>query len=114
MIKEFKGYKINTIFSDIILASTILIIFIIMYFNGYNLNYYSCHADHNEAYQCKNPFYNEATAWQGQEYLMQGDYGPNPNKTVYLAELIVFALVICCLIINHLVYNRGFKIEVKE
>lgn len=110
------GYKFDKWIFQIAMWLIFGLMFYIAWSNNFNLNYYSCSAAPTSPLMekgCENPFY-EPADWTNEKYLPPGEYGfkPGPlfNNIKWIA--IVFFLVAGGL--NHLIYNRKFKLKEVE
>lgn len=105
-------------------------LFYIAWSNNFEMNYFKCERMHmsdgsflnekiidaenfgNEALTCKNPFYKPIT-WQNYERLLPGEYGFKPNFLFKSAIYVSFGLLALAFILNHLIYNKKFRLDLK-
>src|SRR4030042_4108789 len=75
-------YKIDRFIANGAMLLIFAHLFLVAYTYNFNLDYYSCggtNTGQTFIEGCQNPFYSEATAWKGQEYLAPGEYGFKPT-----------------------------------
>jgi hypothetical protein len=104
------GYKIDRRIFNFCMIFIFAWLFFVAYHYDFNLDYFECIAPSmNQAVTCKNPFYHPAD-WKTYQELPPGVYGQKPTflfKTVYWLP---FVAIFACLILNHLIHNRGIDL----
>jgi hypothetical protein len=104
------GYKLDKWLFRLGMYSTYIVIFLILYMNHFDLDYFRCSANDPNFYvngeMCRNPFYKEDN-WKSYSYLGAGDYGLLNSKGINdYAFFGVFVLFGTIGIINHRRYNK--------
>jgi len=116
--KHIGKYKCDRIIFNVAMFTIFIFLFLVAWSYDFNLDYYNCIEGADKpmelgaGLECKNPFY-EPTTWKNYEYLYEGEYGTKPGalfKSVYYVPLV---LLIIALLINHFLYNKKFKFNIK-
>lgn len=125
--KEIGGYKLDRWLFQLAMWLIFGWLFFVAYYHNFNLDYFNCPVDSDGSISgakimlkdftvaennvkeglCRNPFYK--ASWKNQEYLPPGEYGTKPGKLFYSAQWVSIGLIVLALLLNHFIYNRGFK-----
>ena len=114
---RFKTWKNGYKFDKWIFQTAMFFIFGLMFYiawsNNFQLNYFDCRTGDyitGPTKGCDNPFY-EPADWTNEKYLPNGEYGFKPTPLFNNLGGISVGVFILAGILNHLIYNKGFKIK---
>lgn len=113
------GYKIDLWIFQTYFGVLLLIVGMLIYYNGTDLNYFKCsmpsygaegsylvHTSENlTVSMCKNPFYHPKT-WENQEYLPDGEYGKDFSVPITYVEAYAILGMGIAAFMNHILYNK--------
>jgi hypothetical protein len=122
------GYKFDRMIFNLAFILICLGGFIIAWSNNFDMDYLKCGAVYDSSLRCpenlfddacaqrmvanstycKNPFYKPAD-WKQQEYLMRGEYGNNPQQSIYRFYWEIGFILLAAFIFNHILHNKRTK-----
>lgn len=114
-----KGYKVDRLFFLVIFLLIVSYLGVVMVIDGFSWNngnkYVSC-PENAVGGRCYNPLFNNSLCgdeyWCSFETIPSGTtFGKQPSVYFLAAPYVAFFGVIFFVLVNHFLYNRGFKGE---